>query len=114
MNRAGTHTPLLIRWIRRAAHQGKSAEQIAWRFHCEVPFVKDICRIAITGVDSPDHVPGRIPATEQSTIGIKIANESLTKFEREATRRGTTAPQLAAQILNIIAADDLFSATLDL
>jgi hypothetical protein len=117
MNRTVTYSPLLLRWIQRGARNGLSAEQIAKRYHQQVPFVLDLCRlhgITITGVARPDHVPGRTPATEQSTIGVRLANESLTKIEREAVKRGTTGPLLAAQLLNIIAADEMFSAVLDL
>ena len=117
MKHAVAYSPLLLRWIQRAARNGQSAEQIAKRFHQEIPFVLDLCRlhgITITGVARPDYMPGRMPATEQSVIGVRLANENLTILECEAQKRGTTAPLLASQILNIIAADDLFSATLDL
>jgi len=117
MNRTASFTPLLIRRIQRAARMGLSADKIAAQFRREVSFIEGICRlhgITITGVARPDHVPGRTPATEQSVIGVKLANESLTKIEREAVRRGTTGPLLAAQLLNIVAADDMFVAVLDL
>lgn len=117
MKHVRPYTPLLLRWIKRAARHGSSAQQMADRFHQEVPFVIALCQlhgIAITGVARPDHVPGRVPATELSVIWVKIENYNLTRFEREAQKRGTTATLLASQILNIIAADDLFAATLDL
>lgn len=117
MTRTVSYSPLLLRWITRAARAGSSAEQIAKRFNQQVPFVVDLCKlhgITITGVARPDHVPGRVPAAELSVIGVRLENESLTKFEREANRRGTTATLLAAQVLNIIATDNLFAATLDL
>lgn len=116
MTRPVSYSPLLLRWITRAARAGSSAEQIAKRFNQQVPFVVDLCRlhgIPITGVARPDHVPGRVPATELSVIGVKLENEHLTVFEREAGRRGTTAPLLAGEILNLVAKDGLFSAVLD-
>ena len=117
MKHTVTYSPLLLRWIQRAARNGQSAEQIAKRFHQEIPFVLDLCRlhgIAITGIARPDYMPGRMPAAEQSVIGVKLENYNLTRFEREAQKRGTTAPLLASQILNIIAADEMFVAVLDL
>lgn len=116
MNRTVNYFPLLLRWIKRAARAGSSAEQIARRYHQEEKFVRDLCRlhgITITGVARPDHVPGKALATKQSVISVRIANEALTKFKREAQRRGTTAAALASQVLNIVAADELFGAVLD-
>jgi hypothetical protein len=117
MTRTVNYSPLLLRWIKRAARAGSSAEQIARRYHQEEKFVQDLCRlhgITITGVALSDQVPGRAPAAELSVISVRLANEALTKIEREAGRRGTTAPLLCAQLLDIIAADELFHATLDI
>lgn len=112
----GAHSPLLLRWIQRAARNGSTAEQMAKRFHCEMSFVVDVCKlhgITISGVARPDHVPGKIPATDKSTIGVIVINEHLTVLEREAQRRGTTASMLAGEILNLVAKDNLFVAVLD-
>lgn len=116
MKRAPSYSPLLLRWIKRAARAGSTAEDIARRFNQEASFVRDLCRlhgIPLTGVARPDHVPGRVIATEHSTIGIRLANEHLTTLEREAGRRGTTAPLLAGEMLNLIVKDSLFAAVLD-
>lgn len=115
MKRPANFTPLLLRRIRRAAGMGLSAERIAAQFHREVSFIEDVCRvhfIAITGIARAERAV-RVLACDQSTIGVTIESAHLTQLEREAARRGTSAPPLAGDILNLVAQDGLFSAVLD-
>lgn len=115
MKRPANFTPLLLRRIRRAAGMGLSAERIATQFHREPAFIKGICDlhgISITGVERQQRAV-RVLACDQSTIGVTIASSHLTQLEREAARRGTSAPLLAGQILNLVAQDNLFTAVID-
>lgn len=116
MKHPANFTPLLLIRIRRAAGIGLSAEKIALKFHRETAFIEDVCRlhgIAITGIARAERTTGRALASDQSKIGVVISNEHLTRLEREAMKRGTSAPLLAGELLNLIAQDGLFGAVLD-
>jgi len=131
-NREFRFTPQTLRRIRSLVADGKGARSIASALGCKASSLENICRIHGIELRADDAVVARVgadrpapcldyrldPARRRERPGlrpiiIEIAGGADNALAREAARRGTTATVLAARLIEIVAADDLFVALLE-
>lgn len=125
-------TPDTLRRIRRLVADGKGAGSIATDLGCELSSLQRICAIHgiyLSADGAAVFTPGEYrpapsldyrldPARRRERPGlrpiiIEIAGGADNALVREAARRGTTVTVLAARLIEIVAADDLFVALLE-
>jgi hypothetical protein len=128
--RAFVFTPDALVRIRSHARRGLDAGEIAFLLGCDAGVMTNIC--ARHGIEigpplrptplDPDRRPSSdhrlSPQRRRERRGllpvlIEIARGADSALVREAAKRGTTPAILAARLIEIVAADDLFTALMD-